>query len=168
MKVEVGRVKETQVHLDAFNLYFSMKASRSYKAVAEQIGVSVRNVEKWGKEFNWQQRVAELEQKIAAEVEKRLIEEEIDTRVNFNNAINESIDIYRKMINGKDSLNEETTKVLSSLVNSYCKLEEIGVKGQVETVNSQPDGVNESANDNDKDKLEVEITIVKAGGDYED
>lgn len=116
---------EKQVHLDAFELYYSMKNSRSYKKVADELGVGERAVSRWGKEFGWQERVKERDKKIAKRVEEKVIEQEVDTRVNFDKAINESIAIYRKMIKGKDSISEDTVKILGSLVGSYYKLEEI-------------------------------------------
>ena len=56
---------------DAFNYYF---ANRSYRAVAEQYGVSKRAVTAHAKKENWQKRVAEREAKVREASEKKAIE----------------------------------------------------------------------------------------------
>lgn len=113
-----------------------MKASRSYKKVAEQIGVSERNVGEWGKVFKWQDRVKERDKKIAEGVAEKVIEKEIDLKTSIYKAIQVSVDKYTKnLLDGK--ANVETVKDLDILGRLWKELEI-----QVETVNSQTEVVN--------------------------
>ena len=66
-------MKETKLHLETFELYYSLESKRSYKKVAELIGVSERAVAEWGKTFKWQERVKDRDKKIAEGVAEKLI-----------------------------------------------------------------------------------------------
>lgn len=133
-------MKETLRHKNAFELYYKQGESRSLSKVAKEIKAGEVTVRKWSVAFKWQDRVAERDKEIAARVEEINIEEDVNTRVLLNTATNESIELYRKMLKGKDSINVDTVKVLDILGRLYKELET-----QVETVNSQPQGVNEDS-----------------------
>jgi hypothetical protein len=133
-------LKETLRHKNAFELYYKQGESRSLSKVAKEIKAGEVTVRKWSVAFKWQDRVAERDKEIAARVEEINIEEDVNTRVLLNTATNESIELYRKMLKGKDSINVDTVKVLDILGRLYKELET-----QVETVNSQPQGVNEDS-----------------------
>lgn len=57
----------------AFELYLSMRPRRSYRRVADQMGVSVSTVKAWSKQNHWRQRIMEREvdesRKLADQVE---------------------------------------------------------------------------------------------------
>jgi len=133
-------VDETQVHLEAFELYYSMKPKRSYKRVAELIGVSNTTVDDWGRDFKWQKRVKERDKRIADGVAEKLIDEEIDLKVKLYKAIDKTIDKYIDKLD-KQEIVLETAKDLDVLGRLWKELET-----QVETVNSQPQGVIENIN----------------------
>jgi len=72
-------MKETQLHKDAFEHYYSLDYERSYAKVAMKFGRSAKTVEKWGAEFKWQDRVDQREsdrRKKAAE--QSAVENEVD------------------------------------------------------------------------------------------
>lgn len=133
-------MEETQVHLDAFELYYSMKASRSYKRVAEVLGVSKTSVDDWGKAFNWQERLREREKEIAEGVAEKLIDEEINIKVKLYKAIGQTVDKYTEKLL-KDGISIETVKDLEVLGKLWKELEYAGIQPQgvdtqVETVNN--------------------------------
>ena len=59
---------------DALEYYVSLGPSRSYQAVAERYEVSKRAVTKRAAKENWQERMEELERKIQARREKKVVE----------------------------------------------------------------------------------------------
>src|SRR5712691_6354934 len=57
----------------AFTFYASLPAERrSYQAVADQFGVSVRTVEKHGRQDKWKQRLRGINAQVAAETNNSL------------------------------------------------------------------------------------------------
>lgn len=67
-------MKETEKHKKAFELYNALGSSRNYDKVAQFLNVSLRNVETWGSEFKWQERLenrdAEIKEKYKAQYEE--------------------------------------------------------------------------------------------------
>jgi hypothetical protein len=61
----------TKLPLDAYEYYFSLGPSRSYKAVADYYGVTKRAVCKRAMKENWQARIAEREIRVRDTVAKR-------------------------------------------------------------------------------------------------
>lgn len=51
------RPKERQIQKRAFQIYHLLGSQRSYKAVAEQIGMSVSTIKNWSRKYRWRQRV---------------------------------------------------------------------------------------------------------------
>ena len=56
---------EQKHHRQAFEMYVSLGAKRSYRRVAQQLGVSVSSVKAWARQGQWQQRLQEREAEIA-------------------------------------------------------------------------------------------------------
>ena len=56
---------------DAFDFYFSLGPSRSYRAVAERYGVTKRAVTNLAKREEWQRRLLEVEVKAREESDKK-------------------------------------------------------------------------------------------------
>lgn len=52
---------EREHHRQAFELYSSLPRPRSYREVAEQLGVSVGTIKNWAKRFRWQERLRILQ-----------------------------------------------------------------------------------------------------------
>lgn len=116
-------LKETLRHKEAFELYYKQGNSRSLSKVSEVLKVGETTVRKWSVAFKWQERVSERDKEIAERVEERNLDEEVNTRVLLNRASNESIELYRKMLKKKDSIDIETVKVLDILGRLWKELE---------------------------------------------
>ncbi len=56
---------------DAFDFYFSLGPSRSYRAVAERYGVTKRAVTNLAKREEWQRRLIEIEAKAREESDRK-------------------------------------------------------------------------------------------------
>lgn len=65
---------EQKHHRQAFEMYVSLGAKRSYRRVAQQLGVSVSSVKAWARQGQWQQRLQEREAQIARETADRTME----------------------------------------------------------------------------------------------
>jgi len=52
-------------HKSAFELYYSLGAGRSYKRVANKVGVSPSTVKLWSRSFDWRQRIRERDANVA-------------------------------------------------------------------------------------------------------
>ena len=59
---------------NAFELYFGLGPSRSYQALAKQLGVSKRTVTATGTRERWQERILELERKAKSAGEQKVLE----------------------------------------------------------------------------------------------
>ncbi len=56
---------------DAFDFYFSLGPSRSYRAVADKCGATKRAVTALAKRENWQARLAEIEEKARVRLDEK-------------------------------------------------------------------------------------------------
>lgn len=134
----------------AFELYC---ADHKQADIAKEFKVSRSLVSGWAKDYDWKNRKDERDKKDAEKLRKSTLEgkelllELIDTGATQLIA---SIKSGKKVLEPKD---------MGILVDAYEKLTRPLV---AESVGSQAGAVN------DTDKVEVEITIVEAGGDYED
>jgi len=153
-------MRETLQHRDAFEAYYKMGTNRSCTKVATKVGVKPETVEKWSKELQWQQRVEDRDKEIADRVAKKNIEEDIDTRLILNKAINKSVHIYITMVDGKTSIDLDTVKILDSLVNSHIKLTPVEVKA--ESVGTKAEAVNNETSDT-MNQIDASLQALKGG-----
>ena len=65
---------EQEHHRKAFEMYVSLGAKRSYRRVAEQLGVSVSSVKAWARQGQWRQHLQEREAEIAHQSASKSIE----------------------------------------------------------------------------------------------
>ncbi len=66
---------------EAFAVYASLPPDeRSYASVAQQLGVSMPTVKRWGAEGRWRERLAEREAEVARRVADRTTAGEVDAR----------------------------------------------------------------------------------------
>ena len=64
---------------DAFDYYYGLGVDRSYSKVALKFQKAVSTVEKWGKTYNWQNRVEERDTKKRKKAnEQAIVEKELD------------------------------------------------------------------------------------------
>lgn len=111
---------ETLRQAKAFDLYYSLGASRSYEAVAASIGVSKNSVYNWAKAYNWQERVRQRDEANARELYKKTDTEVVDNLAVYRKVITESVKDYVKNLkNGKVKINSPT---------DFIKLVELDIK----------------------------------------
>jgi len=67
-------------HQRAFALYAAQGHKRTYQAVAQQMGVSLRSVKSWAQRFHWQQRIGEREAALARQVADQALTQGIAER----------------------------------------------------------------------------------------
>ena len=65
-------------HQEAFEIYVALGPSRSYRQVAEKLGVSLPTVKRWAKANSWPSRVDEREAQIARQVADRTIDSAVE------------------------------------------------------------------------------------------
>jgi predicted transcriptional regulator len=70
--------KPAKSHQEAFEYYASLGPGRTYRQVAEKLGVSLPTVKRWAKENSWISRVDEREAQIARHVADRAFESEAE------------------------------------------------------------------------------------------
>jgi len=64
---------------DAFNYYYSLGNERAYSRVALKFHKALSTVEKWGKQYSWQERVESLDAEKRKKVtEQAIVEKELD------------------------------------------------------------------------------------------
>lgn len=112
-------MKETLIHKNAFELYFKL---RSIREVAKEMKVSENSVEKWNKEFNWQERVTEREKIIGQRVEEENIKNEVDLRSKFTQGLKGAIDLFLENLN-KGAVKVETVSDFEKLGKLYLEFE---------------------------------------------
>ena len=110
-------MKETLRHKNAFELYFRL---RSIREVAKEMKVSENSVEKWNKEFNWQERVTEREKIIGQRVEEENIKSEVDLRSKFTQGLKGAIDLFLDNLS-KGAVKVETVSDFDKLGKLYLE-----------------------------------------------
>jgi hypothetical protein len=87
----------------AYAFYAALPAeSRSYAAVADQFGVSVRTVEKHGRQEGWRQRVRELEAQAAVELDRQLGQARVKQLADVQKLIEASFLSYAQQLRNGD------------------------------------------------------------------
>lgn len=72
-------VQEQGRHRQAFEAYYAQSGKRSYRKLADQLGVSQSTVKLWAKSFDWAKRTKERD----AEVARQAADQAIDSQVNL-------------------------------------------------------------------------------------
>jgi transposase len=143
-----GRVKsETDRQLDAFIYYYNLGPLRSYNKVAKYIGVSLPSVSNWAKKFEWEQRVAELDEGIGgrvAEFNKRANQKEVAQYKkelnNYRKVVRDTIVEFSKRLK-KNKIEIKKPDDLVKLIGADVKIMEflMAVSEAEETKNMTPD-----------------------------
>lgn len=50
-------LKEKGIHLEAFEIYYSLGNKRTFKAVADKLGITSNTVSGWSRDFNWEDKI---------------------------------------------------------------------------------------------------------------
>jgi hypothetical protein len=87
----------------AYAFYAALPGERrSYAAVAERFGVSVRTVEKHGRQEGWRQRVRELEAQAAVELDRQLGQARVKQLADVQKLIEASFLSYAQQLRNGD------------------------------------------------------------------
>ncbi|MFC1476291.1 hypothetical protein ACFLQW_04755 [Candidatus Zixiibacteriota bacterium] len=71
-------INEQEHHKKAFECYVALGEKRSFKQVAQQIGVALSTVKLWSRSFGWRQRIRERDAQIARRVADRTLQSNLD------------------------------------------------------------------------------------------
>lgn len=139
----------------AYELYNSLGEDRTYAKVAELMDLSVKTIEKCGSDNKWQERIDKEYKSKSEEIRRKREELEglgLDVAITSMGKIKSRIEA--------DKLDVDLAKIYEVMLKSP-----LSVCGLAESVKVQSADATSNA---DNSKLEVEITVVEAGGDYED
>jgi hypothetical protein len=92
-------LKETLRHKEAFEYYYVLGEKRSYPQVAHKFTVSDRSIKKWGKAFNWQERIEQRDIEISRGLEIKTNETVISIKAAFKAEIKVQLSIFKTMLN---------------------------------------------------------------------
>ncbi len=84
--------QETLKHQEAFQLFCTLGAKRSYNEVARMLGVSSNSVNKWAKSFDWKRRVQERDSTVVGRLEKEIDETIAQTKARYHRRFRAAID----------------------------------------------------------------------------
>ena len=90
---------ETKRHGDAFDCYYSLGDSRSYAEVGRKLSVSKTSVEKWGREFNWKERVIQRDLEVNKKTEEKTNKAIVNTKADYRASIGKdlkSLDLFKQ------------------------------------------------------------------------
>ena len=98
--------KENLLQAKAYDLYYSMGKDRSYRKVAEKLGVSMQSVYIWSQSFRWKERIAQRDKliadKIIANTDEQITNDMIRSMMSYRQILKASIgDYVHKLKQGK-------------------------------------------------------------------
>jgi hypothetical protein len=126
--------KETILHGEAFDYYYSLGDERTHKKVAEVFGLSSKKVvDNWSRSFNWQKRIEERDAKNNARMQAKTDTELVNTKRKYREEINLALQPIKAAINSSFEKDKKTGKMniipriqtprdLQSVVAAYEKL----------------------------------------------
>ena len=68
---------EQDNHRKAFETYYALGEKRSYRQVAQQLGISLPTVKLWARAFGWQERIRERDAAVARKVADQTIQSNV-------------------------------------------------------------------------------------------
>lgn len=113
-------MRESLRHLKAFEYYYALGPSRTFKKVANEFNVSSTSITVWARDFNWEQRVYERETKAFKRIQDSNDEEMIKQMNAYKTVIQASISEYIKNLKGG--------KIKVTKVSDFAKLVELDLK----------------------------------------
>jgi len=124
---------EKPKNIEAFEHYYISGDKRSYKSTASRFNVAKKTIERWAKEFNWQERVKlrdienskALENKLKPKTNKIIVNTKADYRAEIKSQLNILKAILNntiKDIKAGNIIDIADTGNLKDVVNSYEKL----------------------------------------------
>ena len=71
---------EQENHRKAFEMYFALGEKRSYRQIAQQLGVSLPTIKNWAAEFDWRRRIAERDAEVGRRMADRTLQSSVEER----------------------------------------------------------------------------------------
>ena len=84
--------KETLKHQEAFQLYCTLGAKRSYNEVSRIMQISSNSINKWARSFDWKKRVEEHDSTLVGRLEKETGETVVQTKAKYHRRIRTALD----------------------------------------------------------------------------
>jgi hypothetical protein len=116
-------MKETQKHIDAFELYFTLKqngadTNKAIMSVSKQINVSERTIFRWKNNFDWDGREAIRSNEINKKIEEKTNDTIVDMKVKYLKIIHGPLFKYLEDVESKkrDPLKIRSPRDLDILV----------------------------------------------------
>lgn len=135
---------ETSRQKQAFEYYYSLGPSRSITQTAKQFGVSRPSVSVWAKNYNWEKRVAERDDKNLETLRKQTDEDMVKQMSAYKTIINASVKEYIQKL--------KNNKIKIEKVDDFIKLVDLDLK-----LNG---AISKVASDNEKDKdIDINLSI---------
>ena len=127
---------EKPKNIEAFEHYYISGDKRSYKSTASRFNVAKKTIERWAKEFNWQERVKlrdnenskALENKLKPKTNKIIVNTKADYRAEIKSQLNILKALLNKVIKDiKDGtiIDIADTGELKDVISSYEKLSKL-------------------------------------------
>ncbi len=80
MTPEYRPQQQQEHHRKAFEQYYALGAKRSYRQVAERLGVSASTIKLWSRTFNWRQQVQNRDAEATRQMADRNTQSALDDR----------------------------------------------------------------------------------------
>lgn len=112
-------IKENNEQSQAFKVYYKFGVDRSYAKIALQFKKSLSTIEKWGRTYNWQERVEDLEKEVKRKThEKAIVEQELDYK-------QRNLRVLKRIIlEGAKGLQDGTLKITPKILLEAMREEE--------------------------------------------
>ena len=95
-------MKETLKHQEVFNLYYGMGKDRSLAKLREKMSsespykaFNLKTLQRWSKEFNWQERIIQRDIQVAKGLEKQMLASIVSTKAKYRKEIADSLSVIR-------------------------------------------------------------------------
>lgn len=113
------KLKENNEQHEAFKSYYKDGVERSYAKTALKFKKSVSSIEKWGSQFNWQERVSSMEEESKRKhQEKAIVEQELDYK-------QRNLKILKRLIlEGAKAIQDGTLKITPKILLEAMREEE--------------------------------------------
>jgi len=91
-------MKETLRHRQAFDFYYCLGDTRALPQVSQEFKVSLVTVKRWSVAFNWQQRIEQRDIENAKEIEKKVNEAVVKSKVGYRALIKKVVDQFEERL----------------------------------------------------------------------
>ncbi len=158
--------KETLRHQEAFQLYCTLGARRSYNEVARIMQISSNSINKWARSFDWKKRVEEHDSTLVGRLEKEIDETIAQTKARYHRRFRAAIDKWFQVNFGQPIAALKAVKKFSAAdITLLTKLDlllmgEPDMIGRIETAHDRE--IDQLLGQLTTDELRELVTVAKA------